>query len=95
MATSSLQRPLGGLDPAKAGDVPQDYATWRGNKAAAMTKASAVDSPALDVGSIVSKIHMSMPKPSLMERSLDALKRQAVMRKLHELSGGLLGDEGT
>lgn len=40
------------------------------------------------------QVHIPFFKPSLMERSLDALKRQAVMRKLHELSGGLLGDEG-
>ena len=33
-------------------------------------------------------------KASLVERSLDALKKQAVMRKLHEVSGGLIGDAG-
>lgn len=31
-------------------------------------------------------------KPSLMERSLDELKKQAVMRRLHDVSGGLIGD---
>ncbi len=33
-------------------------------------------------------------KESLLERSLDELKKQAVMRKLHDVSGGLIGDAG-
>ncbi len=33
-------------------------------------------------------------KESLLDRSLDALKRQAMMHKLHEVSGGLIGDKG-
>lgn len=38
--------------------------------------------------------HVNIPffKPSLMERSLSELKKQAMMRKLHDVSGGLVGD---
>ena len=31
-------------------------------------------------------------KESLLERSLAELKKQAVMRKLHDVTGGLIGD---
>ena len=39
-------------------------------------------------------VNIPFMKASLLDRSLDALKKQAVMRKLHEVSGGLLGDGG-
>ena len=32
-------------------------------------------------------------KPSLLERSLDELKKQALMKKLHDVSGGLIGSK--
>lgn len=40
------------------------------------------------------KVNIPFFKESLLERSLGALKKQAMMRKLHDVSGGLLGDEG-
>ncbi|MEP4486015.1 MAG: arylsulfatase [Halioglobus sp.] len=40
------------------------------------------------------RVNIPFFKESLLERSLSALEKQAVMRKLHEVSGGLLGDAG-
>jgi len=38
------------------------------------------------------QVHIPFFKPSLLKRSLSELKKQAVMRKLHDVSGGLIGD---
>lgn len=40
------------------------------------------------------QVNIPFFKHSLLQRSLGELKKQAVMRKLHEVSGGLIGDEG-
>jgi arylsulfatase len=40
------------------------------------------------------QVNLPFFSESLLERSLSALKKQAVMRKLHEVTGGLIGDEG-
>lgn len=38
------------------------------------------------------QINIPFFKESLLKRSLSELKKQAMMRKLHDVSGGLLGD---
>ncbi len=39
------------------------------------------------------QVNIPFFKPSLLERSLDELKKMAMMRKLHNVSGGLIGSD--